>query len=181
MSVTVAGEDLKALLEALIQLHPSSPSFRQIFKSTQVTQQFVGTHLAFASAVRSLPEISQRVTSLMDKMCHFAIALALDPSVSQTQQAEVIYVLLVHSSQLTPPQLMAAVEEAQNVLNPNVSSANNPQSIPERQLTRHKLSSSINSTVGERAVQKSVQRLQDWRKTIMISERKRLRRTAIDM
>ena len=86
---TVTGDDLEALLEALIQIHPTSLSFRQIFKSTQVTQQFIDTHLAFASAVRSLPEISQRVTSLMDKMCHFAIAVSLDPSVSQTQQAEV--------------------------------------------------------------------------------------------
>jgi len=86
----VTGEDPEALLEALIQLHPTSPSFRQIFKSTHVTQQFIDTHLAFASAIRSLPEISQRVTSLMDKMCHFAIALALDPSASQTQQTEVI-------------------------------------------------------------------------------------------
>ena len=86
----VTGTDLEALLEALIQLHSTSPSFKQIFKSTQVTQQLVDTHLAFASAVRSLPEINQRVTSLMDKMCHFVIALALDPSVSETQQAEVI-------------------------------------------------------------------------------------------
>lgn len=85
------------MLEALIQLHPASPSFKQIFKSTQVTQQFIDTHLAFASAVRSLPEISQRIISLMDKMCHFAIALALDPSVSQTQQAEVMHILLMHS------------------------------------------------------------------------------------
>ena len=47
-------------------------------------------------------------------------------------------------------------------------------------MSRHRSSSSINS-IGERAVQKSMQRLQDWRKTIVISERKRLRRTAIDM
>ena len=85
----VTGEYSEALLETLIQLHPISPSFRQIFKSSQVTQQFIDTHLAFASAVRSLPEISQRVTSLMDKMCHFAVALALDPSASQTQKEEV--------------------------------------------------------------------------------------------
>ena len=87
---TVAGPDLEALLEALIQLHSASPSFKQIFKSTQVTQQLIDIHLAFTSTVKSLPEISQRVASLMDKMCHFAIALALDPLVSETQQAEVI-------------------------------------------------------------------------------------------
>ena len=86
----IAGADLEALLEILIQLHSTSPSFKQIFKSTQITQQFIGTHLAFVSAVKDLPEISQRVTSLMDKMCHFAVALALDPSLSETQQAEVI-------------------------------------------------------------------------------------------
>jgi hypothetical protein len=81
----------------VIQLHPTSPSFRQVFKSTQVTQQFIDTHLAFVSAVKSLPEISQRVTSLMDKMCHFVIALALDPSVSQSQQAEVVWIFLTGS------------------------------------------------------------------------------------
>lgn len=75
---------------------------------------------------------------------------------------------------------MAATEEAQGVLNPNIPSAIEPKLIPAKGMRRHKSSSSINST-GERAVQKSMQRLQDWRKTIMVSERKRLRRTAIDM
>ena len=87
---TISEADLEALLETLIQLHSTSPSFKQIFKSTQITQQFVGAHLAFVSTVKALPEISQRVTSLMDKMCHFAVALALDSSVSETQQTEVI-------------------------------------------------------------------------------------------
>jgi hypothetical protein len=90
MSPTITGEDLEDLLEAIIQLHSTSPSFKQIFKSTQVTQQFIDTHFAFASAVKSLSEISQRVTSLMDKMCHLAIALALDPSISESLQVEVI-------------------------------------------------------------------------------------------
>jgi hypothetical protein len=118
----------------------------------------------------------------MDKMCHFAIALALDPSLSQAQQTEVIQIFLICSSQLTPFQLMAAAEEAQRTLNPDApASTINPELIPGRRMNRHKSSSSINSTVSERTAQKSMQRLQDWRKTIMISERKRLRRTAIDM
>lgn len=89
-SQTITGADLEALLGTLIQLQSTSPSFKQVFKSTQVTRQFIDTHLAFTSAVKSLPEISQNITSLMDKMCHLAIAFALDPSVSETQQAEVI-------------------------------------------------------------------------------------------
>jgi hypothetical protein len=77
---------------------------------------------------------------------------------------------------------MAAAEEAQRALNPDApSSTIDPQLIPGRRMSRHKSSSSINLNAGERAVQKSMQRLQDWRKTIMVSERKRLRRTAIDM
>lgn len=77
---------------------------------------------------------------------------------------------------------MAAAEEAQRALNPDApSSTIDPQLIPGRRMSRHKSSSSINLNVGERGVQKSMQRLQDWRKTIMVSERKRLRRTAIDM
>jgi len=77
---------------------------------------------------------------------------------------------------------MTAAEEAQRALNPDVPSPSiDPQLIPGRRMSRHKSSSSTSSTVGERAVQKSMQRLQDWRKTIMVSERKRLRRTAIDM
>lgn len=87
---TIAGEDLEDLLGAIIQLHSTSPTFKQLFKSAQVTQQFIDTHSAFASAVKSLSEISQRVTGLVDKMCHLAIALALDPLVSEPLQAEVI-------------------------------------------------------------------------------------------
>lgn len=76
---------------------------------------------------------------------------------------------------------MDAAEEAQRALNPDApSSAIDPKLIPARRMSRHRSSSSISST-SERAVQKSMQRLQDWRKTIMVSERKRLRRTAIDM
>ena len=79
------SDDLEDLLEAIIQLHSTSPSFKNIFKSTQVTQQFIDAHSAFASVVKSLPEISQRVTSLMDKMCHLAIALVdLLDAISQT-------------------------------------------------------------------------------------------------
>jgi len=88
----------------------------------------------------------------------------------------------MRSPQLTAFQLMAAAEEAQRVLNPDApSSTIDPQLIPGGRMSRRKSSSSTNSTIGETAVQKSMQRLQDWRKTIMVSERKRLRRTAIDM
>lgn len=161
----VAPEDLEDLLEAIIQLHSTSPSFKQVFKSTQVTQQFIDTQLAFASAIKSLPEISQRVTSLMDKMSHLAIALALDPSVPESLQVD----------------LTAATEEAQRALNPNAPSPTiDPKLIPARRMSRHRSSSSISSTA-ERAVQKSLQRLQDWRTTIMVSERKRLHRTAVDI
>ena len=77
---------------------------------------------------------------------------------------------------------MMAAEEAQRALDPDApSSTIDPQLIPGRRISRHKSSSSINLNVGERGVQKSMQRLQDWKKTIIVSERKRLRRTAIDM
>jgi len=76
---------------------------------------------------------------------------------------------------------MAAAEQAQNSLNPDAPSpTTNPQLVPGGRMSRHRSSSSI-SSMGEKAVQKSMQRLQDWRKTIVMSERKRLRRTAIDM
>jgi len=77
---------------------------------------------------------------------------------------------------------MAAAEDAQKALDPDAPpSTIDPQLIPGRRISRHKSSSSINLNVGERGVQKSMQRLQDWKKTIIVSERKRLRRTAIDM
>jgi hypothetical protein len=77
---------------------------------------------------------------------------------------------------------MAAAQEAQNALNPDAPSPTvDPQIILGRRASRHRSSGSTGSTMSERTVQKSMQRLQDWRKTIKISERKRLRRTAIDM
>ena len=77
---------------------------------------------------------------------------------------------------------MTAAEEAQKALDPDAPhSTIDPQLIPGRRISRHKSSSSINLKAGERGVQKSMQRLQDWKKTIIVSERKRLRRTAIDM
>jgi hypothetical protein len=85
--------DLEALIEELIRLHPISPTFRDIFKSTQTTQLFIDAYNSFTSGVKSLPDIGQTLVSLMDKMSHFALALALDNLVSASQQQEVCCML----------------------------------------------------------------------------------------
>lgn len=46
---------------------------------------------------------------------------------------------------------------------------------------RRRIAARLSLQVGERAIQKSFNRLQEWRKTIIESERKRFRKTVLDM
>jgi hypothetical protein len=93
-SQQISKEDIEALLEELIQLHPNSPTFRQIFKSTQTTEMFLDAYKSFTTGVKSLTEIGQSTIALMDKVSHFALALALDSSVATAQQQEVSFSLI---------------------------------------------------------------------------------------
>jgi hypothetical protein len=80
---------MEVLIEELIDLHASSPTFRQIFKSQQTTQSFIEAYKSFVAAVTSSAEISDTTVRVLEKVTHFGLNLALDNSVSGNQKREV--------------------------------------------------------------------------------------------
>jgi len=57
-----------------------------------------------------------------------------------------------------------------------------PSLVSERRSVRHRFASSkLSLHLGERTVQKSVVRIQEWRATIIVTEGKRLRKNLLDM
>jgi hypothetical protein len=52
---------MQVLVEELIDLHASSPTFRQVFRSPQTTQLFVDAYKASVTAVSSSTVINLRL------------------------------------------------------------------------------------------------------------------------
>jgi hypothetical protein len=81
--------NMEVLVEQFMNLHASSPTFRQVFKSQQTTQQFVDTYKTFVSKVIAATEINQWTSRILEKLTHFGLALALDVHISGLQKREV--------------------------------------------------------------------------------------------
>ena len=80
---------MEVLIEELMDLHASSPTFRLVFRSQQTTQLFVDTYKSFVSTISATPELNPRTTRLLEKLNHFSLSLALDNAVVGTQKREV--------------------------------------------------------------------------------------------
>lgn len=87
---------MEALIERLMNLHASSATFRQIFRSQQTTQLFVDAYKAFVSRVSEAPEINHWTSRILEKLTHFGLALALDNSVAGSQKQEVYQPAVMH-------------------------------------------------------------------------------------
>ncbi|KDQ53971.1 hypothetical protein JAAARDRAFT_61057 [Jaapia argillacea MUCL 33604] len=172
-SSQMSGEEpeVELLIEELIDLHSSSPTFRKIFESQQATQQFVDAYKSFQKAIATLPEIDQPTTRVLEKLSHLGLTLALDNAVSGHQKREILDTLQL----------------AQSLLNPGSSQRNDidPALIPgrgSRPMSMRMVSARLSVLqVGEKAVAKSMSRIHDWRKTVIESERKRLRKRLLDL
>lgn len=80
---------IEVLVEELINLHSTSSSLRQIFKSQLTTQIFVDAYKNFVQKLASAPAIDQWGIGILEKLSHLALALALDESVAGSQKREV--------------------------------------------------------------------------------------------
>jgi hypothetical protein len=57
-----------------------------------------------------------------------------------------------------------------------------PSLVSERRSVRHRFASArLSLQLGERTVQKSMARIQEWRSTIILTEQKRLRKSFLDL
>jgi len=80
---------MEVLVEELIDLHASSPTFRQVFRSQQTTQLFVDAYKAFVTAVTSCNDVNPRAIKILEKISHFSLTLSLDNEVAGPQKREV--------------------------------------------------------------------------------------------
>ncbi|KAA1472737.1 beach-domain-containing protein [Dentipellis sp. KUC8613] len=158
----------EALLEELVNLQSTSPTFREIFRSQLTTQQFLDAFKAFVQAISTAPEITQKTVHLMEKVMHFGLTLALDNAVNGNQKREILNTL----------------QAADMVVNRDstTTSTIDPALVADRRSVRHRIASArLSMQVSERTVQKSITRIHEWRKVIMVSERKRLRKNVLDL
>jgi hypothetical protein len=159
---------VEALIEELIGLHTASSTFRQIFRSQQTTALFVSSYQFFVGAVGGAPSVKPRTVRILEKLTHFALTLALDPDVAGGQKREILDTL----------------QKAEAILDAGTSTptAIDPALVGDsRSLHRRILSARLSLQVGERAVLKSFAKIGEWRKAIVNSERKRLRKTVLDL
>lgn len=80
---------MEVLVEELIDLYASSPTFRQVFRSPQTTQLFVDAYKAFVAAVMSSSQVNPRMIRILEKISHLALTLTLDSGVTGPQKREV--------------------------------------------------------------------------------------------
>jgi len=83
---------MEVLIEEIMDLHASSPTFRQVFQSQQTTQIFVDAYKSFARDLEPVSDINQRTIRILEKLTHLGLALALDNAVAGAQKQEVVFV-----------------------------------------------------------------------------------------
>jgi hypothetical protein len=83
----------EAILEELVLLQSSCPTFRQLFESQQTTQSFIRAFRSFVACLASANEIPQHHIRISEKLMHFGLTLSLDNAVAGPQKREVCLLL----------------------------------------------------------------------------------------
>lgn len=80
-------------------------------------------------------------------------------------------------------QILDILQLAEAVLNPSAEKTNiDPSLVQDTRTVRQRIASArFSIQVGERTVIKTVTRMTEWRQTIQVSERKRLRKNILDL
>ncbi|OBZ78370.1 Beige 1 [Grifola frondosa] len=159
---------VERLLEELINIHSSSTTFRQIFKSHVVTQSFIDSYKLFVTAVSTTPEFEPGTTRVLEKLSHFGLSIALDNAVASSQKQEIMDVLQLAEAALNP---RSSQETALDTI----------ALVGGRPRRRRMTSVRLSVQLGESAVKRSTARIHDWRKAIIATEKKRLRKTVLDL
>ena len=166
-----------------MNLHASSPTFRQVFQSQQTTQLFVDAYKAFVSKVAEAQTVNEWTRRVLDKTNHLGLALALEPTIAGSQKREVCSISVDKDYHLNTIQILDTLQSAHKVLNPSAESLGiDPSIVVDARSVRQRFASArFSIQVGERTITKTMVRMADWRKSIQDSERKRLQKTILDL
>ncbi|KZT70568.1 beach-domain-containing protein [Daedalea quercina L-15889] len=165
---TEVEDNVEKLLEELIEVHSSTPSFRQLFKSQATTDSLIDAYKSFVASASMAPELSQSTVRILEKLSHVGLSIALDNAVGNSQRQEIMDIL----------------QSAETALNPRTSQETAIDSIAVagmKSRRRRMASIRLSAQLGESAVKRSITRVHDWRKTVIATERKRLRKTVLDL
>ena len=180
----VIESSMEVLVEELIDLHAASPTFRQVFRSQQTTQIFVDAYKSFVTAIGSSTEANPRTIRILEKISQFSRTLTLDSDVAVPQKREVGVPSPLLFNFIDPYlQLLDTVQSAEAIYNPNYTHQTpiDPEVVADCKSRRLRVSSKLSVQLGDRTTNKSMARMHDWRNNIMATERKRLRKTALDL
>ncbi|KIY47744.1 beach-domain-containing protein [Fistulina hepatica ATCC 64428] len=165
--LSASKEIMEKLVEALMESHSASPTFRQVLQSHQIIQSFVTTYKSFVEKITTAPEneIDQFMIRLLEKLGHFGMALALDTAVAGEQKREIL----------------GALQKAEAVTNPSAERTEiDPVLVADSRTLRQRIASTLSSG-GERPVMKTILQTTEWRKNIRMAENKRLRKDLLDL
>ncbi len=81
--------NVEHLLEALIEIHSTSPTFREVFRSNAITQSFIDAYKMYSTSIAYSLEIDQSTVRVLEKLSHLGLSIALDNSVAVGQKQEV--------------------------------------------------------------------------------------------
>ncbi|EKM53226.1 uncharacterized protein PHACADRAFT_210920 [Phanerochaete carnosa HHB-10118-sp] len=163
-----AGVYANSLLEELIKIHSFSLTFRQAFRSQVTTQTFIDAFKSFVTAIPGLEQLDNIVVWVLEKLSHLALSISLDDTVAVPQRKEIL----------------ETVQTAEVILHPSTTpqSGINPSAIlPARPKQGRRQSTRFSLQLGERTVQRSNTKIQEWRKNVTATERKRLRKNILDL
>jgi hypothetical protein len=123
---------------------------------------------------------------ILEKLTHFGLALALDNTVGGGQKREVGFACSCHGVNLDliyHMQILDKIQSAEIILNPSAKTTiiDAGLAVDNRSVRQRIASARFSIQVGERTVIKTITRMTEWRKTVQASERKRLRKTILDM
>ncbi|KAG6877946.1 hypothetical protein C0993_001804 [Termitomyces sp. T159_Od127] len=158
---------MENLVEEIMGLHASASTFRELFKSQQIIQPFIDTFKTFVDKLNAASGLNQWTRRILEKIAHFGLALALEPFMSGTQKNEIL----------------DTIRSANTLLNPAADEISiDPSLVADTRSMRERMASArLSIHVGERKVVKTMARMEEWRKTIQVSERKLQRKTVLDL
>ncbi|KAF9014685.1 beach-domain-containing protein [Hymenopellis radicata] len=163
----VTETTMERLVEDLLDLHASSATFKQTFRSQQTTRLFIESYRAFVTKLLQAPLVNQRTLRLLEKIAHLGISLAVDSAVAGAQKREI----------------QAILQDAETLLNPSAEkTVISAELLADTRTVRERFASArFSIQVSERTVIKIFTRMVEWRKTIQTSEKKRLRKNMLDL
>lgn len=80
-------------------------------------------------------------------------------------------------------QILNQIQAAENILHPSAQTTMiDPGLVVDNRSVRQRIASArFSMQLGERTVIKTITKMAEWRKTIQVSEKKRIRKTVLDM